>query len=439
MECLDYVRLPRPRPSSLKGEIRDPVVQEWCRWRQNLLLGVFSELRRHIKEVKPDAVVCANPQPFRNSGAAVSLSMNIYRFAQNMDVLLMQSDNFPEVTGDGQIRNRVRDLKIAREVGRPIVALCDSDAKVTEARERHYLLPLMEDLVWGGIPTDRTIISPKPVPGFVDRGMIERRRPLLAAFNAFARSHRAALKSPSCLPVRLLWTPDSIGFSERAHLGLAAAEEIFLRNKVPFGYVISTEERPLDVPPDCEVVVVPDQVCLSDAQVAAIVAYVKRGGKLVVTGDSGRYDDWNAQRLENPLLAQTSGLPNVVFRRDADRLPFASLGWLYRVSAPADGGAALMSDIEKAGYSHVFRLLGAPPHVFAELKRTDGGFALFMLNYKPDVPVKEAVLKVPGAGELRFETMLDDNGVDIPVKPSSDGSFKLPPFVRGAFVTWRAL
>ena len=438
MESLDYVRLPRPRPNSLKGEIRDPVVQEWCRWRQKLLVDVFSELRAHIKGVKPDAVVCANPQPFRNSGAAVSLSMNIYRFAQNMDILLMQSDNFPEVTNDGQIRNRVRDLKIAREVNRPIVALCDSDAKVTEARERHYLLPLMEDLIWGGIPTDRTIISPKPVPGFVDRGMIERRRPLLAAFNAFARSHRTALKSPSYLPVRLLWTPDTIGFSERAHLGLAAAEEIFLRNKVPFGYIISTDAHPLDVPSGCEVIVVPDQVCLSDTQVSAIAAYAKRGGRLVVTGDSGRYDDWNAQHLENPLLPQIAGLPNVVFRSEADRLPFASLGWLYRVSAPTDGGSALMSDLEKVGYNPVFRLLNAPPHVFAELKRTDDGFALFLLNYEPNVPVKDSVLQVPGVDKVQFETMLDDNSVAIPVKPSPEGAFNLPPFTRGACATWQA-
>ena len=435
-ESLEFVRLPRPTPQALKGEIRDPVVQEWCRWRQRLLVDVFAELRAHIKGVKADAVICANPQPFRNSGASVSVSMNIYRFARNMDILLMQSDNFPEVTKDGQIRNRVRDLKIASEVGKPIVALCDSDAKITEERERHYLLPLMEDLIWGGIPTDRTIISPKPVPGFVDKGMIERRRPLLAAFNAFARSHRTALKSPSHLPVRLLWTPDTIGFSERAHLGLAAAEEVFLRNKVPFGYVISTQERPLDVPSDCGVLVVPDQVCLSDSQVSAIVAYAKRGGTLVVTGDSGRYDEWNSQRLENPLLPQLENLSNVVVRTEADRLPFASLGWLYRVAAPKDGGAALMSDIVKCGYRPPFRLRNAPACVFAELKRTAGGFALFLLNYNPDVPVDGALIEVPGADEIKFETMLDDVASNVSVKPSSEGSFRLPAFARGALVTW---
>ena len=72
---------------------------------------------------------------------------------------------------------------------------------------------------------------------------------------------------------------------------LAAAEEILLRNQVPFGYVIAENGRELAIPNACELLVVANQVCLSDAQIAAIVAYAKRGGKLVVTGDTGRHDE----------------------------------------------------------------------------------------------------------------------------------------------------
>jgi len=433
---LSFVRQPRPAPNGGKGEIRDPVLQEWCRWRQQTICGVFARLRAQIKRVKPDAIVCANPLPFRSAGALLTHSLNMYRLVDNLDLILMQSANFPEVLPTGEIMNRVRDLKLCREVGKPVIALCDSDAKLTEARERHYLLPLLEDLIWGGIPTDRTIVSPKPMPGFVDKGMIARRRPQLAAFNAFARAHRAELSAPSCIPVRLMWSPDTFGFSENAHLGLAAAEEICLRNQVPFGYVISTDEHPLDVPDGCEVLVVANQVCLSDAQIDALVAYAKRGGRLVVTGDSGRYDEWNAQRLENPLLSQLVGLPNVVLRRKPDMLPSASLGWKYRVSAPSDGGAALMADLEKVGYNPPFRMKNAPPHVFAELKRTEKGFALFLLNYNPDAAVRGVSVQVPSGLQVRFESVLDDVPVSSVLEPSSDGSISLPPFKRAALVSW---
>jgi hypothetical protein len=431
---LDFVRLPRPAAKALSGEVRDPVVQEWCRWRQETMEDVFARLRSHIKSVKPDAVVCANPQPFRRQEAFARYSLNLHRFVKNLDLVLMQSDNFPEVTASGEIRNRVRDLKICREIGKPVVALCDSDAKLTEARERHYLLPLMEDLIWGGVPTDRTIVSPKPMPGFVDRGMIERRRPQLAAFNAFARAHRGELAAPSYLPVRLLWTPDVIGFSETAHLGLAAAEEILLRNQVPFGYVIAENGRDLAIPSDCEVLVVANQVCLSDAQIAAIVAYAKRGGKLVVTGDSGRYDEWNAQRLENPLKPQLAGLSNAVLRDEADMLPYAKLGWAYKIAAPKDGGAALMDDLAKVGYNPSVRVVGAPPHVFAEFKRMEKGLAVFLLNYNPDVEVKGIALKAPTGSRVRFESMLDDVPKSKTLEPTTGGTVLLPLFRRAAIV-----
>lgn len=425
-DSLEFVQLPRIKKEALSGEVRDPVVQEWCRWRQKTIEGVFARLRAHIKSVKPDAVVSANPQPFRSAKAPLSMSLNMYRFVRNLDLVILQSANYPQVMPTGEIVNRIRDLKLCREVGKPVVALCDSDAMLTEERERHYLLPLLEDLIWGGVPTDRTIVSPKPVRGFVDKAMIERRRPKLAAFNAFARSHRDWFSAPSLMPVRLLWTPDVIGFSEESHLGLAAAEEILLRNHVPFGYVASTEDRPLEMPAGCEVLVVANQTCLSDSQIAAIVAYAKRGGRLVVTGDSGRCDEWNAQRLENPLKLQLAGLPNVVLRDEADMLPSARLGWSYRISAPKDGGKALMADLKSVGYRAPLEFKNLPPHVFAEYRTLkDGRLAVHLLNYAPDRKVEEISVDLHGM-TAEFSEPFGDGDSSKPVTIGKDGV--LPSF-----------
>ena len=46
------------------------------------------------------------------------------------------------------------------------------------------------------------------------------------------------------------------------------------------------------------------------------------------------------------------------------------------------------------------------------------------------------MIEVPGADEIKFETMLDDVASNVSVKPSSEGSFRLPAFARGALVTW---
>ena len=162
--------------------------------------------------------------------------------------------------------------------------------------------------------------------------------------------------------------------------------------------------------------------------------YAKKGGRLVVTGDSGRYDEWNAQRLENPLLPQLAGLPNVVLRTEPDMLPSAKLGWSYRLSPPKDGGRALMSDIAKTGYAPPVGIVGAPQHVFAEFKRLDKGFALFLLNYNPDVKVKGVSLKASAGRRVRFTPILEGDFVPSALAPSSEGVFPLPSFTRGAIV-----
>ena len=119
-DSLEFVQLPRIKKEALSGEVRDPVVQEWCRWRQKTIEGVFARLRAHIKSVKPDAVVSANPQPFRSAKAPLSMSLNMYRFVRNLDLVILQSANYPQVMPTGEIVNRIRDLKLCREVGKPV-------------------------------------------------------------------------------------------------------------------------------------------------------------------------------------------------------------------------------------------------------------------------------------------------------------------------------
>ena len=176
--------------------------------------------------------------------------------------------------------------------------------------------------------------------------------------------------------------------------------------------------------------VVANQTCLSDSQIAALVAYAKRGGKLVVTGDSGRCDEWNAQRLENPLKLQLAGLPNAVLRDEADMLPSARLGWSYRISAPKDGGRALMADIAATGYRAPFTFRNLPPHVFAEYRTLkDGRLAVHLLNYAPDRRVEGVSVDSHGASCVFSEPF---GTGDRPVAIAPDG--KLPAFGMYAFL-----
>ena len=386
-----------PSEKSIKPEVKDPLVQEWLAWRAEVFERLFTRLRAHVKSVKPDAVFSANPQPLRRVDAWREFSLDMSRFAKLFDVVISQNGNYPSYDAkDDRIVSRIRDLKLFQELGVVPVALCDSDSALTEEQERFYLLPLVEDLVLGGVPTDRTVVSPVAEPGFVSKSRIEKRRPLLERFNAFAAEKRASLKAPAWRPVRLLYTPTAAMLSETCAEALTAAEEILIRRHVPFGYLLSTADG-LEIPADCEVVVVAGQQCLSEKQVGALVAWAEKGGKLIVTGDSGRCDELNRQHLGNPLRAKLPRTANVVWRDRADELAAkSSMHWTYRVPAPKDGGDALVADLRKVDFRTPFELVNVPKWAALEVKRTADGYALHFVNYRPSVPMKGLEVRAPG-------------------------------------------
>ena len=399
---LRFVLLP-PESAINSSEVKDALVQECIFWRHRQMNEIFAKFRREIKKARPDAILSCNSQGARNPSAMRTLCVNVPDLIQNLDLYIAQNGDYPnyDVAKD-QLRGRARILKIYRTLGKTAVALCDNDSSMTPDQERHYLLPLMEDLVLGGIPTDRTVVSPGK-DCFYDEARVEQRRPQLKAFNAFVADHRAMLESAPYEPVKLLFSPQSTILSDRCHRGLGVAEEICLRRHVPFGYIVSRPDE-LNIPADAEVVVVSDQTCLSEHQRERLVAWAKGGGKLIVTGDSGRCDELNRQYMKNPFKAQLAGIPNVVWRDEADEFSGVfSTGWVNRISAPKDGGDRLVADLEKIGFKTPYELMGVPAWVMAEVRRTGNGYAINLVNYCPSRPMKG--VKVAASGRQVARTV----------------------------------
>ncbi len=287
---LSYMLLPRLDMSRLRDmDVKDPVLQSWALWRCGQMNGLLMRLRAHIKSVKPDAIVSGNPSPYRARSRYLAAAQNMAELCKAFDFIIMQSANFPEVKAKGVIVNRVRDLKYAQDMGQRIVALCDTDTKIIPEREANFMLPLVEDVVFGGIPTDRTFFAPAPEPGFVNAEVFAKRKVLHQKFNAFVSAHRDALGSPTVHSVRIFYPEREVLFSEPTHQGVTAAEEIFLRNRVPYGYLVSSPDDVFTVPQGTEVIVAPGLVSLSDEQIAALKAQAQLvdGGNLATEAGFG--------------------------------------------------------------------------------------------------------------------------------------------------------
>ena len=394
------------------GEIREPLMQAWIEWRTDNLTAIFKRMRKHIKSVKPDAVVSANSPTFRTDNNAVFRGVNMVELADALDILIGQSENYPAYK-DGIINSRIRELKIAREMHKPIVALCDVDAKMTPEQEKHYLLPLYEDLVFGGVPTDRTVITPKPIPGFVDAAKVERRKPLLASFNSFVEANRALFKAEVYEPVRLFYPEFELQFSRSSRSALCAAEEILTRRQIPWGYFISTPEKPFEVPEGTEVIIVPGLLNLSVEQVSGLVDWASKGGKLVITGDSGRYDGYNSQYLINPLLQKVEGFDSVVCRKTSDVVTPCVLDWVNKVGRAADNGDALLKDIDATGLHLPFEVEKCPEYVAIDVRRYDGGYILHFVNYNPASEIKGVKVRTTDGKVYKVSTFSEYNYIKI--------------------------
>ena len=421
------------------GEVRDPLLQEFNYWRSKRYTSQFMRLRDYAHSVKPGCVFAANICPYRAPYTVGNKSVDMTEFPKCFDLVMGQVNNCPHVEGDVVV-SRVRDLKYAREFAATYFASCDGAAGDEENEiEDTYLLPLLEDLVFGGVPADRTVMAPCPEkPEFVNHARLERRRPLLAAFNAFAKANRGLFAARDWMPVRFLVSQPAMMHSQVSFDSLMAAEEAALRGHVPFGYSISTADDLLPHAADAEVMVVANQTCLSDAQVGALVDYAKKGGRLVCTGESGRYDEWNRQRFSNPLKEAVAGLPNVVWRNAHDTARSKCMTHIKYVIYPPDNGVQpLLGDIAKTSWRPAVEVVSAPESVFAQFKRDDSGnvVSVHLLNYEFLKPVSGVRIRVPAGMVPSFAAPFEGARPAGAPREVGPGVWELPPFAKYAYCT----
>lgn len=432
---VDHVLPPPPPAKNAFGEVRDPIFQRWIEFRCGRMTALFRRLYLAGKACKPSAIMTGNVANVRRANMAYNTALNVPDQGNNFDILISQSGNEPGMDGD-HIINRVREFKLAQAMDANILALSDADAGISSRAQAKYVLALVEDAVFGGIPTDRTVM--KPDPQMVSRELIESRKPLLARFNAMVQSGRESLRRSTYAPIKVLYSRESVMFSEQSYRAIVGTEEILLRNHLAYGLLLTDAGRDLTVPDDCEVLLVSDQRCLSDGQVDALLRFAKGGGRLLITGESGLYDEHYARRKTGPFdqLKESKG---AVCRPEVDALPKIDGGWTIKVGAPIDGGRRLLADLASI-WTPAIRIT-APPVVFAEVKRSPTGATVHLINYAPE-PVAEGVrLELgeawPAIGSCTFAAPMEGRSpahVSVSAAVSGRRTITLPAFADYAAI-----
>jgi hypothetical protein len=102
--------------------------------------------------------------------------------------------------------------------------------------------------------------------------------------------------------VGLLWSQRSVDFHGKddpettSLLPYRGWVDALIRARIPYLPIHEIDQR-------LAVIIVPNVGVLTDAQSEALSAYVEAGGRLVVTGESGLYDEWGDRRDESALAA----------------------------------------------------------------------------------------------------------------------------------------
>jgi hypothetical protein len=111
--------------------------------------------------------------------------------------------------------------------------------------------------------------------------------------------------------VAVLRTWASMAYSvSAAYVPTTLLEQVLIQYKVPWDLLF---EEQIDRIGKYGAVILAGQECLSDAQVAALLAYVRGGGTLLLAGNTGQFNEWRETRRTNPLLpARSEGKGRVV-------------------------------------------------------------------------------------------------------------------------------
>jgi beta-galactosidase GanA len=87
-------------------------------------------------------------------------------------------------------------------------------------------------------------------------------------------------------------------------MSVLQVEQVLIQSRIPFHLIF---DEPLPDLSRLKVLLMPDCECLSDEQLSKIRKFVENGGGIVVTDQTGLFDEWYRPRVEPGLKGLVEG------------------------------------------------------------------------------------------------------------------------------------
>jgi len=434
LDRLGFAEVDRVRPPRVENHpmapVVDPLVQEWITFRVEALTGFIRELSEHIRTVDPEAVVEFNPHGVWGQNCAYSNGMDHARLLPLCDIFWSedpdQAHYYPE---QNRLVSKIRSFKTARRFGDALFSYNGSPLELAESMAFNRMCP--GDVGWPILDSDST-----------GRGKdIDRR------FLAFFNANRGLFRDlEPVADIGVMRDFDSMTFTGwAAFLTTIQAEQTLIQTRAPFTLLFNQDWESLSA---WRAVVLAEQQNLSDERIAALKAYVERGGALAVVGATGRYDQWRREREGDDRFWVKLGLPAPLQEPGQPARLTLGRGRVFYIPAfdnPA-GVPAQSDQVEpefwglplnwtqfKAGLDWA---LGSSctvqaetaPHVAAEYYRAGGRRLAHLVNYWPGHPVADIPLLWTEKGFRPHKAAWHCPGQApkaLELKPLSDGGVRV--------------
>ncbi len=293
-----YVEPPvftRSNPVRALGTVWNPIQQEWIDFVCESKASALYRFAAYGRSLRADIGVNCNAMKGPDDAMYFSRGVDIEAVARSTHVFSSEESHQQGVSEDGVVVTRIRTYKTGRALGMPAWV-------ANRPRSgRHAQLGLSEVLAYSQ-PLRLYGASIHPGPTSEEA---ERRRRFLHENTEYF------MGTETCATVAVLRSRASLAYSTYdSYRSVILAEQALIEAKVPFDIVMDSNLGDLSRY-DC--VVLPDVLAMSDEQAVLLKEHCRGGHGLVVTDETGRYDQWMRTRTE-PVFARWAKKASVPVR-----------------------------------------------------------------------------------------------------------------------------
>ncbi|MBW1696376.1 MAG: hypothetical protein JRK26_06230 [Deltaproteobacteria bacterium] len=412
-----------PAIESAETAVTDRLHQAWVQWRVSVASDAADSLRSYMKQVKPEAAFCGNTIYPRMNNWHLR-GVDPYRILRIFDLPYTEGHNFPRWE-EGIAINNAPAMIMGLGAGSNLIPGVWLPGTKLPERSDQIELALGESLAYGGhvlagiwalrMKGRRFAGSPDELsePYFTRE---EISQPWAGYSRFMLKNQTIYTGSKLSAPLAVYHSEASMAFDfGTAYPAFINTTQALLQGHVPFDILFSQD---IDKLADYNTLLLSSQRCLSEDEIEAILNFVISGGNLIVTGQSGLYDQNRIERADYGLkkLTGVSAFDRqaekihynrkrrgeVIFFSGAPELDGVEIGRpVVRRAVP--GPLLKVVDIIRSTLGKALPVyLEAPPSVSLSVFSTSGGgVAVHLLNYDNRNVLQNITLSFPGGPPLK--------------------------------------